>query len=146
MPKTIEQLMSLKLIPEILDECALCTTTDQLKAVLVKNQSPAFKTMLQYVFYPNVQFTITELPPYRPDVGPKGLSPNSLNRELGRFYVLLENKQIPLKKKREILIQMCESVHPTEAETIGKIIGRDLRIPLLTYELVREIWPGLLPV
>jgi hypothetical protein len=141
--KTIEELMSIKILPEILDEIYLCITEDEVKTVLRKNQSPALCLMLQYVFRPESSFTIKELPPYKPDSGPIGISPSSLFVELKRFYVLQDAKDMPEKKKKEILIQMLESVHPTEAVLIGKILKKDLGIPLLTKELVKQVFPIL---
>src|ERR1035437_3078104 len=141
--KTIEELMAIKLIPEILDEVSECTTEEQVKTVLLRNQSPAIKLMFQYVWRPESVFTIKTLPEYTPDLGPLGLSPSSLYMEIKRFYVLMDIKDIPERKKREILVQMLVSVHPTEAVLIGKIINHDLEIPLLTKKLVGELWPEL---
>jgi hypothetical protein len=135
--------MAIRLIPEILDEVKECTTEEQVKTVLLKNQSPALRLMFQYVFRPESVFTIKTLPEYTPDSGPLGLSPSSLFMELKRFYVLLDIKDIPERKKREILVQMLVSVHPTEAVLIGKIINHDLEIPLLTKKVVQELWPTL---
>jgi hypothetical protein len=139
--KTIEELMSIKIIPEILDEIRACKTEDEVKQVLWKNQSPALKLMFQYVFRPEGatdDFTIKELPAFKPDVGPVGISPSSLFYEMRRFYTLLDSKKIPLEKKRNILIQILESVHPSEAKVVGQILKHDLEIPLLTEKLVRE--------
>jgi hypothetical protein len=136
--KSVKELMSIKIIPEILDEVAACKTEDEIKTVLRKNNSPAIRLMFQYVWDPRSVFSITELPPYKPDPGPIGISPSSLFYEMKRFYVLLESKNLPLKKKREILGQILESIHPSEAELVGKILKHDLGIPLLTPELVRD--------
>jgi len=140
--KTIEELMSIKIIPEILNEVEGCKTEEEIKRVLLSNQSPALRLMLQLVFRPESKLTITELPPYIPDKGPIGLSSSSLFVELPRFYrVFLCRHDLTEKKKKEILIQICESIHPTEAELLGKIIKHDLGIPLLTEKLVRETFP-----
>lgn len=143
--KTIEEKLAVKIIPEILDEVRACTTKEEMRDVLLANQSPAFRQMIQYVFYPTVQFTITELPKFTPDPGPIGLSPNSLFSEMRRLYTLLEATKLPIAKKSEILVGICESVHPSEAALLGLIIQRDLGIPLFNYDNVREIFPDLLP-
>src|ERR1017187_2836157 len=113
--KSLQELMSIKIIPEIFDEIKACKTPEQVKKVLLNNQSPALKLLFQYVFRPESHFTITELPEFQPDPGPIGLSPSSLFYELPRFYVLQDAKKIPEKKKREILVRMLQSIHPTEA-------------------------------
>ena len=141
--KTIEELMSIKLIPEILDEVRGCKTSDEVRTVLLANQSPAIKLMFQYVYRPDSSFTIKELLEFTPDPGPLGLSPSSLYYELGRFYVLQDAKVLGLKKKQEILVRICQSIHPSEAALVGQIIKKDLEIPLLTRELVESLWPNL---
>jgi len=141
--KSVGELMNIKIIPEILDEVAACTTEEEVRKVLFKNQSPAIKKMFELVFRPEHTFTIKELPKYKQDPGPIGLSPNSLYVELRRFYVLEDTKVIPEKKKLEILTQILESIHPTEAELVGKIIRKDLGIPLLTKEVINSVYPGL---
>jgi hypothetical protein len=143
--KEITELMSIKLIPEIFDEVALCTTEDEITKVLQKNQSPALKLVLAYTFHPDIKFDITELPPYRPDVGEMGLSPGSLYTEMRRFYLFDKSKDLPLEKKTVLLARMLESMHPAESEFVGKILKRDLQIPLLSYDLVWYTFPGLLP-
>lgn len=137
--------MSIKLIPEIFDEVALCTTEDQITTVLQKNQSPALKLVLQYAFHPNVHFDLTELPKYKPDIGPLGMSPSSLFVEMRRFYLFDKSKQLPIEKKTVLLGRMLESMHPTESEFVGKILKRDFEIPLLSYDLVWFTFPGILP-
>lgn len=143
--KTIQELMSVRLIPEVMADVARCKTTEEVKQTLVKkgNVTPALKLMLQYVFRPESKFSITELPEYSADKGPKGYSPSSLFMELKRFYILQDAKQIPLDKKYSILTHMLESIHPSEVELVGKILKKDLGIPLLTKEVVTAVWPNL---
>ena len=140
MSKTIEELMNIKIIPEILNEVKDCKTEKEVKQVLLKNQSPALKLILKCVFDPSITFTIKELPAYRPDKGPIGISPSSLFVEARRLYVLTDLKDLRYDRKKEILIQMLESVHPSEAELIGKILKKNLGIPLLTEKLVHELF------
>ena len=137
--------MSIKLIPEILDEVVAAKTREEVKKILLSNQSPAFMEMLKYVYYPKIQFAITELPAYKPDPGERGLSYNSLFSEMRRMYIFTEKYHIVDSRRKQQLILLCESVHPSEAELVGKILKRDLGIPVLTYEFVSEVFPGLLP-
>jgi hypothetical protein len=145
MSKGISELMAIKLIPEIFDEVSMCTTPESVAQTLSRNQSPALKLALQYLFHPAVNFEFKELPKYTPDPGGENLSPSSLFVEMRRMYLFDKSKNLPLKKKNELLLQILESVHPSEAEFIGRMFTRNLQIPLLTYELVRKTFPGLLP-
>jgi hypothetical protein len=139
--KTIEELMTTKIIPEILEEISKCTIEEQIKTILLKNNSPALRMMFTYVFRPSDakdDFFVKDLPVYKPDPGPIGVNPNSLFVEMRRLYIFLNSKVLPNKKKMELLIAILESVHPSEAELLGKIFKHDLGIPLLTEKLVRE--------
>lgn len=137
--------MSIKLIPEILEEVIAAKTKEDVKNILTSNRSPALLEMFKYVYYPGVQFDITELPKYSPDPGDYGLSPNSLFSEMRRMYIFTEGYNLDPKRRKEQLALLCESVHPSEALLVGKILKRDLGIPVLTYEFVSEVFPGLLP-
>jgi hypothetical protein len=139
--KTIEELTMTKTLPEVLAEVRKCTTEDEVKQVLWKNQSPALKMMFQYLWHPKSVFSFKELPDYKPDLGPVGMSPNNLFNEMRRLYIFMDSKKIPMKKKTELLIVLLESLHPTEAALVGMIFKHDLEIPLLTKELVLSLWP-----
>jgi hypothetical protein len=141
--RTIKELTMTFTIPEILAKFKACTTEDELKKVIWKYQSPALKMMFRYVFHPNSHFSFTELPDFKPDPGPLGLSPNNLTNEMRRLYIFMDSKKIDHDKKEQLLIQLLESVHPTEAALVGCIFRHDLEIPLLTKELVQSVFPKL---
>jgi len=141
--KTMEQLTMTKILPEILVEVRKCKTEDEVKTVLWKNQSPAMRMIFQYIWHPKAIFSFKELPEYKPDLGPIGMSPNNLYNEMRKLYIFLDWKKIPLKKKTELLIQLLESIHPSEAVLVGQIFKHNLEIPLLTKELVLSLWPKI---
>jgi len=141
--RSMKELTMTFTMPEILAKFRECKTEDELKRAIWKYQSPALKMLFQYVYHPAAQFSFTELPEFKPDPGPVGLSPNNLTNEMRRLYVFMDSKKIPHEKKELLLIQLLESIHPTEAALVGCIFNHDLEIPLLTREVVKSVFPGL---
>lgn len=137
--------MAMKLIPEILALCSACTSDSEVIGILRKNQSPALRTVLQLAFHPDVVFD-TIIPVWKKDPNPIGLSPNSLFTEARRLYLFTEAKKLPKEKKTELLLLILESVHPSEAFLVESLLSnKGLGIDNLSYEVVSEAFPNLLP-
>lgn len=143
--KTPKELMAVKLIPEILEECALAASEEAAAEILKKNDSPALRMILAWTFAPDVYFD-APIPKWKPDPNPLGLSPNSLFIEARRIYLFSTLKVLAPNVKEQLLLNILESVHPTEAELLLKVLNRDLQIPTVTYKTVRLAFPSLLPL
>jgi len=143
--KTLKELLEVKLIPEIFDQCRAAKTSDEVKAIISKNQSPAIWQVMAYAFHPEVVFDVP-VPAYKPDPNPAGLSPNSLFMEASRIYVFTTKRSdVAIKKRQQILLNILESVHPTEAKVLVDLIkNKAVNVPLLTVELLNSIRPNFL--
>lgn len=140
----------MKNISEIFEEFEQRKTKEDRLAVLRYNANWALRSTLKGVFDPNVQFTITEVPQYTPSLDPIGLSATSLHQELGRFYIFEKNNpkvspSLTEKRKKEILIQMLEALEAKEAKVLEGILTKKLKVKGLTYEIVKEAFPDLVP-
>ncbi len=154
MAKTILELTMTLLLPEILEECRDYTGDDVIR-LLKLNGSPALRNVLKSVFDPNITFDVVLPEKWIPDPTPKGLSPNSLFNEAGRLYVfthqdtekrrLAGTNAVAPKKKTSLLLNILESVHLTEADLLLRVFKKDLQIPSVTYDVVKQAFPGLLP-
>ena len=118
--------------------------------VLKYNASFALRTILQGAFNPNVVFALKEIPYYRPSGAPIGLGYSSLHSEVHRLYLFeIGNPKTPPtltdKRRKELFIQMCESLEPKEAEILTNMMRKDLKVKGLTYEVVKDAFPDLLP-
>ena len=143
--KTIKEMTMFVLLPEIFEKFAAANTDEELKTLIVKHNTPAMRKILSYVLWPNFKFFVDHIPEYKPDPAPKGHNPTSLWDKINVFYLFDPANNTPVSKKETILRQVCECIHPSEAEFINKILKRDLGIPRLTYRLVSEAILGLLP-
>lgn len=133
------------LIPEHFDRLNTLETFDEKVGYLQSVATPALKEILRLSFDPTIEFDTT-VPQYTPDDSPLGLAFNSLYAEYRRFYLFQKPAQhINHTKKQNLLAQILESVHVTEAMLVEKVFARDLSDWEITEDLVRAAFPDLLP-
>lgn len=144
MPNTSESL------PEILARVAKAKTKEQRLEILrgAKYQQ-ALQTILQGAFHPDIEWALPEgNPPYRKDAGEYGVSPSVLEKEVRKlvYFTPRLGRLIQNPGRREqVFIQMLESVHPSEAELLIQMKDKKIMCRGLTYKLVYEAFPNLLP-
>ena len=139
------------LVSEMLDLVEKAESVEQKKAILLQNKSShALLYVLALNYDPNVVFHLPEgTPPYKREIGkPIGYHQTSIQNELKRFYIWADpNIQLPKLKKEGLFMEMLEGMHYTEADII--CAAKDGKLSTLyktiTYDLVREAFPKLLP-
>ena len=57
---------------------------------------------------------------------------------------LLESERLTPVKREKMFIDMCESVHPRDAEVLVAMINKNPPIKGITKTLVREAFPDLI--
>lgn len=139
-----------KNIYEILDEFERAPTKEDKRNILWFNQSIALKAVLQNAFHPDIQWVIKEAPVYKASLAPPGLGYNTIASELRKFYLFREGNpavdpNLPLQRKTVLLIQMLEAMEAREAMVVINMMMKNLKVKGLTYSVVKEIFPDLLP-
>ena len=84
-------------------------------------------------------------PPYTPQAG--GGNSKLIYGQI-RMINYLTNEytgNLTQLKREQMFIQMLESVSPEEAELLVKMKEKKLKITGLSYNLVKEVFPHLLP-
>lgn len=124
--------------------------TDRLE-VLRRNDSYALRQILLGTFHPQIKFSYGEIPKFRREKIPAGMSYDHMTGALSRVYLFTEgNPKVPPgltdKRKTEILIQILESLEEPEADVFVNMLLKDQKVPYLTSSLVAEAFPGLLPI
>jgi hypothetical protein len=142
--------MTTKNLYEIFDEIAAAETKEEKQNILANNDSVAMRQVVRAVFDPNIQFVFEEVPQYKKNESPPGLSETSLHMEVSRMYLFEKNNPfvaggLTQERKRQLLIQILESLEAREAEVFINTLQKDLKVPGLDYELARNTFPGLLP-
>lgn len=140
----------MKNIYEIFDEFEQRTKKSDKIAVLKFNQNYALKNILKGNFDPNVQFIFDKPVEYKPSDAPAGLGYSSIHQELGRAYLFERNNprtdpNLSFERKKQILAQILESLEKREAEVYQAMILKKLKVKGLTYDVVKEAFPDLLP-
>lgn len=119
-------------------------------AVLQKNKRNTLLDVLQGAFHPEIKYLIKSKPSYRKSDAPPGMGYSSIDVEMKRVYLFVEGSNKAPKtltdiRRQHILIQILEALEESEAEVFMNMILKDLKIKGLTYNLVKEAFPGLLP-
>ena len=109
-------------------------------------------TVLQHylrgMFDPKVKWAITEEPDYaEDDITPEGEEANSLYMEIPKCSLFVEGhpkaKGVKPERLKQILVQVLESLHPTEATLYMQMLKKKTKIKGLTSKLVLEVFPGM---
>jgi hypothetical protein len=130
------------LISEILEKAASQGTPKDKANILRAHGSPALQEVLKYTYDPKVTWYCQKAPAYTPDPAPEGLAFTNLMIEYRRLYVFQKDNPVSEKRKNELLIQLLESVHPSEAKTVEQMIEGE--IPGLPREVVDIAFPNLI--
>ncbi len=138
--------MSRALLPEVLTQIHNIKDPVIKSQILKANETPGLLHVLRHAFTPQITFNdMGGVPEYNPSFRPPGTNLSSLEGEARRLYVFTDQfaKITPLRK-RELILQLLESVHASEAELLKQVIAKNVKVNGLTPELVENTFPGLL--
>lgn len=133
-------------IAEVLDEVASAKTRKQRLAILAKNDCRALRAVLKANFDAEIQFVdLGAKLTYEADPAPFGHNPTTLHMEHKKFYIFMEGpSRLTQERRRQLLMQICEGLHPDEADIFYACVRKRLKRRGLTRALVRDAFPGLL--
>ena len=140
----------MKNIYELFEEFQKKPTKEEKINYLRSNGTWALKNVLKGTFDPNVQFVFDKPVDYKDTLSPPGLSYSSIHQELGRIYIFEKNSpktdpNLKFERKKQILIQILEALEKREAEVFMNMLLKKQDVKGLTYDLVKEAFPDLLP-
>lgn len=141
----------MKNIYEIFDEFEAIKSKKEKMSVIEKNLNKTLVQVLELTYHPSFEWLVTEMPDnYKTptDMLP-GLSPQTLSTQLRKLYLFRKGdpkaESLTPQKRKELLLQLLESIEPREAEVIIGIFNKDLGVKGLDYKFVKEAFPNLLP-
>lgn len=119
---------------------------DAKKKILQDRECFALKALLQLNFHPDVKWMIPRgVPPYEPAKEGTAQS-NSLHYEVKKLdYYINPSNNLPQLKREAMFVNLLERIEPDDAQLLLDIKDKKLNRMGLTYGLVREVWPDLLP-
>ena len=132
-----------KLISEILKEASNAKTQQEKVDILRKNDSPALREVLKYLYHPGIKLYTNTPPAYKADHSPVGLSFSSLYNEYRTLYIFLEDSTVKKERKDQLLIQKLESMHPSESELLYQRF-QDKLLLRLNKKVINEAFAGLI--
>lgn len=140
----------MKNLYEVFDEFEMASTKKEKLAVIEKNLSKTLVQVFELAYHPNYQWLITEMPvEYKiPDTLP-GISRCQLSTEIRKLYLFRKGdstaEKLTDQKRKQLLLQLIESLEPREAEVVIGILSKDLGVKGLNYKFIKEAFPQLLP-
>ena len=125
-------------------------TREQKSLILKDNDEFGLQAILQTAFHPDVEWLIPKgVPPYAA-MPPANDTPKALYSEVRKFYLFTKgggSDNLNTVKREQLFIQMLEVLDPTEAKLVIDVKDKNIigKYKGLTYKLVKDTWPDLLP-
>ena len=134
-------------ILETLDLVGKAKTREEKRQVLADRDNFATRALLQLNYHPDVKW---HLPPGAPPYTPGQVAdstPNSLHFEVKKldYYVDPNPHDLPMLRRESMFVELLERVDPSDAKLIIAVKDRKLSYKGLSYKLVKDTWPDLLP-
>lgn len=138
-----------KNVYEVFQEFETRSNKEEKINVLRSNGNFALRTILQGTFNPNIKFAI-DAPEYKPSDAPIGMGYTHLMDICQRLYLFeVGNQKSPPEltneRRKQILIQMLESLEAKEAEILVGMFHKKLPVKGLNSAIVKESFPDLIP-
>jgi len=137
-------------VRETLEEVAKAKTRDQKREVLKKRENLATKILLQLNYHPDAKWLLPPgAPPYEP-AKEGDMTSNSFHYEVKKLDYYTDPSphplsELPMLRREAMFVGLLERLDPQEAEMMIAIKDKKLSYKGLTYKLVKDTWPDLLP-
>lgn len=138
-----------KLISEVFDDLEKASSENDRINILRSNNTPALRKVLNCAYNPEIKFTVSRWPNFKPSNDPEGLSYASLYSEMDRIYLFIEGHSrrpttLTEKRSTEILIQMLENMTNKEAITMLNMMMKNLKVKGLNKKVALTAFPNLM--
>ena len=140
--------MSVRSIPRIFEDVAAANSFEARRKVLLENGSNPLKELLKYAFHPDIKFALPSgAPPFKTIGSPDEYNPTYLYPNIRKFYLYIEGGHDGLTQLRreQLFVSMLEGLHPKEADVVIQVKDKKLKFRGLTYKLVKDTFPDLIP-
>ena len=134
-------------ILEPLELVGKAKTREEKRQILTDRDNFATRALLQLNYHPDVKWHIPSgAPPYTPGQVADS-TPNSLHFEVKKldYYVSPSPHDLPLLRRESMFVELLERLDPNDAKLIIAVKDKKLSYKGLSYKLVKDTWPDLLP-
>ena len=132
-------------VVETLEMVGKAKTREEKKQILLDRENFATKAILQLNYHPDVKWKIPKgAPPYTPS---ENQADASLHFEVKKldYYVDPSPHDIPMLIRESMFVQLLERLDPKDAKLIIAMKDKKITYKGLSYKLVKDTWPDLLP-
>ena len=129
---------------EMVDEAK---TRDEKREILKSRDNYATRALLQLNFHPDVKWHIPKgSPPYTPSQEADSTE-GSIHFEVKKlnYFVKGGGHDLSMLKRESMYVQLLERVAAKDAKLLIAVKDQNLSYKGLSYKLVRDVWPDLLP-
>jgi hypothetical protein len=129
---------------EMVDEAK---TRDEKREILKSRDNYATRALLQLNFHPDVKWHIPKgSPPYTPSQEADSTE-GSIHFEVKKlnYFVKGGGHDLSMLKRESMYVQLLERVDAKDAKLLISVKDQNLSYKGLSYKLVRDVWPDLLP-
>ena len=137
-------------VRETFEEIAKAKTREEKREVLKKRENFATKALLQLNFHPAVKWLLSPgAPPYEPAKA-GDIQSNTLHYEIKKLDYYTDPSphsldELPMLRRESMFVGLLERLDPQDATMLIAIKDKKLSYKGLTYKLVKDTWPDLLP-
>ena len=137
-------------VRETFEEIAKAKTREEKREVLKKRENFATKELLQLNYHPSVKWLLPPgSPPYTPATQ-GDMTSNSLHYEVKKLDYYTDPSphsldELPMLRRESMFVGLLERLDPQDAILLIAIKDKKLSYKGLTYKLVKDTWPDLLP-
>jgi hypothetical protein len=135
-----------QLVSEIIQRVSSAKTKDEKIQILRHYDSPALRAVLIWNFDERVESAIPNGEvPYTPNDAPAGTEHTRLIHDWKKFNYFVKGISNISQTKREVMfIQLCESLHKSEAEVLCAVKDKQLHKKYrVTKAVVQEAFPDI---
>ena len=122
-------------------------TREEKRDLLKQRENFATKAILQLNFHPAVKWFLPPgSPPYTPSTE-GDMTSNSLHYEIKKmdYYTDPSPHDLPMLRRESMFVGLLERLDPKDAKLLIDVKDGKLSYKGLTYKLVKDTWPDLLP-
>jgi hypothetical protein len=122
-------------------------TREEKSDLLLKRENFATKAILQLNFHPSAKWLLPPgSPPYTPATD-GDMTSNSLHYEVKKldYYTDPSPHELPMLRRESMFVGLLERLDPEDAIMIIEVKDKKLSYKGLTYKMVRDTFPDLLP-
>ena len=125
-------------------------TREEKRDLLKQRENFATKAILQLNFHPEVKWLLPPgTPPYTPSTQ-GDMTSNSLHYEVKKLDYYTDPSphsldELPMLRRESMFVGLLERLDPQDAVMLVAVKDQKLSYKGLTYKLVKDTWPELLP-